>query len=359
MAKDDMAIIVGVKAYPDLGDLQGPEHDAIAFRDWVIDKAGGDVPCDPDPDKSQVTVILSSHFPPAAAVLDAEPTLSRVERAFDRLRSIADNNRRAGRNARIGRRLYLFFAGHGCSPEQEVAALLLANATDTTLHHIPGKPFANNFYREGLFDEILLFMDCCQERTRNVNIYLPAYIDRTADLKALTKGRRFFGSSAKWPLLCKEVPIKGTTRGAFTATLLEGLWGRASEPYSKGKVTAASLANYLYENMRNWLPNADLDDARIAKEPLIDYDYHEGGSFVIATGIAPPTFSVNVHLPSEAIGQVQIRWGDRFRVVATAPATSPVCTFALERGYHLVQLVNGPEKEFEVTGQGGPVDVQL
>ena len=43
MANDDWAVVVGVRLYPDLGDLDGPENDAQAFYDWLVAPEGGDV----------------------------------------------------------------------------------------------------------------------------------------------------------------------------------------------------------------------------------------------------------------------------------------------------------------------------
>ena len=41
MAADDWAVVVGVRSYPDLGHLDGPENDAQAFYQWVTAPGGG------------------------------------------------------------------------------------------------------------------------------------------------------------------------------------------------------------------------------------------------------------------------------------------------------------------------------
>jgi len=110
MAKDDWAIAVGVKSYfdPDLGGLEGPENDANEFHKWVVSRDGGAVP------RGQAQLILSSMYhPPFQSASDAMPTAEAVKAAFDHLRSIADENQKKENGRVVGRRLYLFFSGHG------------------------------------------------------------------------------------------------------------------------------------------------------------------------------------------------------------------------------------------------------
>ena len=56
MSKQDHAVVVGITNYPSLSQLKGPENDAKAFRDWLVDKDGGAIP------KGNVSCILSSQF---------------------------------------------------------------------------------------------------------------------------------------------------------------------------------------------------------------------------------------------------------------------------------------------------------
>jgi hypothetical protein len=58
MATDDYAIVVGISAYPYHGNLSGPENDAKAFYDWLIDPQWGAVP------EANVDRILTSDCPP-------------------------------------------------------------------------------------------------------------------------------------------------------------------------------------------------------------------------------------------------------------------------------------------------------
>ena len=91
-----------------------------------------------------------------------------------------------------------------------------------------------------------------------------------------------------------------------------GLHGQNNQ--LKAHVTAASLGNYLYNNMKNYLTPADLADPEIEKEPDLVYDRNAGQAFVFSV-VDVPRFPVQIELPAAAPGQIlQIR-GDGFQVV--------------------------------------------
>jgi hypothetical protein len=259
----DWAIVVGVWDYPDLGDLAGPEHDARAFANWVQAPEGGGVPAD------HVRLILSSDYAPAELARAAQPTDAQVMAVFDELDDLAQSNRDGGEGLRVGRRLYLYLAGHGCAPALDESVLLMANATRRRAgYHIPGKPWANWFYRAGYFDELLLFMDCCRESYPQAALNVPGYIDITAQ-DAVDRGRRFFAFATKWSRLSRERPMAdGVVRGVFTSALLKGLSGEAAD--GRGRVTAGSLAGYLLTGMKEFLSPEDLEDPEIPKAPDIE-----------------------------------------------------------------------------------------
>ena len=69
---------------------------------------------------------------------------------------------------RLGRRLYIYMAGHGIAPGENQTALLMANANYDkrrygTGYHVIGEYVAGWVADAHYFDEILLFMDCCRE----------------------------------------------------------------------------------------------------------------------------------------------------------------------------------------------------
>ena len=78
---NDHALVVGVARYPGLAvrgvsaDLEGPDNDAGAIRDWLVDPDGGGL------DQANVTVIRSGDF----AATPEEPAAARIERELSRL----------------------------------------------------------------------------------------------------------------------------------------------------------------------------------------------------------------------------------------------------------------------------------
>ena len=119
MANKDCAIVVGVWSYPGLSDLSGPENDAVAFADWVRRPGPGDVP------SNRVKLIVSSDFAPLPfpTVDQAKPTRDGIEAAFDWLNRLARESNDQGTGLNAGRRLYLYFAGHGFAPILDESAL--------------------------------------------------------------------------------------------------------------------------------------------------------------------------------------------------------------------------------------------
>jgi hypothetical protein len=301
----DWAIVIGIWDYPDLGDLGGPENDARAFAAWVQSPTGGGVPAE------RVRLVLSSGFETAESASRAQPAPGHIEALFDELDDLAQASSGRGEGLRVGRRLYLYFAGHGCAPLLDESVLLTANATRRRAgYHIPGKPWANWFYRAGYFDEILLFMDCCRESYPQAPLNVPAYIDVTAP-DAVERGRRFYAFGTKWSRLSRERQMAdGTVRGVFTSALMKGLEGAAAEP--DGRITASSLAGYLFTGMKGFLSEGDLEDPLIPKTPDIEMHPAVDPEFVIVTAPASPSVSFEVQpTPArEAAARLRVRAGD-------------------------------------------------
>ena len=354
MAVDDRGIVVGITTYPDISPLQGPEQDAEEFYDWLTSSAGGDVPPD------HVDKFVSSEFqlaPPAAPVrLPAQE----VAQAFDRLHAAALGT--SGIPRRLGRRLYVYAAGHGAAlpfsadPERSDAALLVADATKFNAAHVMTKVRALYFLNAGIFDEIVVFMDCCRIPI-NLNPNYPSYVNANA-IDTLTSERRtFFGFATKWGVNAREKPFNGVTRGVFTTALMAGLKGAAANP--DGSITSSSLRNYLLLHMKDLLTDAEQLDPDIPKRPDIPAPAVE----LVFTTVPPPRVTVTVTFPANAANQsIRVR-GEGFRVVASgqtvagAPWTVPE---PLARGGYLAEIpALNLEQDFTLLGNEGIVNVVL
>ncbi len=290
MAIDDWAIVVGISFYPELPPLDGPENDAVAFNEWLVSPSGGDVPAD------HIAKILSSKFPHADKAAHAEPSSLTVEQAFDDLQDVAENNRLAGKGLTVGRRLYIYLSGHGCAPRFNDSALLTANANRIRVgNHVLGRLYADWFVRSNYFSEAVLFMDCCRENYPQAPPNIPHYIDVNGPDP--DKAKTFYGFGTKWSRLSRErLMDDGKVHGVFTWALLKGLQGHACD-INTGQITAASLGNYLYNNMKTFLTAEDIADPEVPKEPDLIYDSNSASGLVFATVPVVPTYPVTVDLP--------------------------------------------------------------
>jgi hypothetical protein len=336
------AIVVGIQGYPELTPaLQGPKNDAEKFFDWVTTIGG----VDPDPAKGLAKLILDAQ-PQSPKAIDARPTAEALKFEFDLLEDIA----RQSPDGKAGTRLYLYLSGHGFGQDLNDAALLMANATQSrTRHHIPGRLWADHFFSNGYFDEVLLFLDCCRER------YATSVLNGPGTMMAAAPpagARRFYGFAAKFGKLAVERKVDQTVGGVFTATLLDGLKGGASE--DDGRITGESLKAYLFENMKELLTDADRANGDVATEPDLFCDAPER-DFVIAT-VPPLTYDVAIPLPPgteraarQLIGEKN---GNPFARIAQAPGDGTAqWNLNLVRGtYQLV--LDGAMKLVTVKGRG-------
>src|SRR4051812_7684818 len=182
MPLEDFALSVGINTYPGLTPLSGAEADAQAFHDWARTKGGVSA--------ANAKLILSSQFPAAAAPRQAKPADQEIWDFFERLRALATQNNDSGLGLAAGRRLYLFFSGHGFSPSVETSAVLLANAERDTPHCLAAKSWADRFYENGLFEEVLLFQDACREQFSDVEL-TPPYFKKSA-MPGVAQRKRFY-----------------------------------------------------------------------------------------------------------------------------------------------------------------------
>jgi hypothetical protein len=351
MAVDDRGIVVGITRYPDISPLDGPEPDAEEFYDWLISPAGGDVP------PSRIDKIVSSAFQPAPPAPPVALPAQEVAQAFDRLHTEAF---RTGVPKRLGRRLYVYAAGHGAAlpfaadPDRSDAAFLVADATKFNATHVMTKIRALYFLNAGIFDEIVVFMDCCRIPL-SLNPTYPSYVNATAIDTLENERRTFFAFATKWGLNAREKPFNGVTRGVFTTALIAGLKGAAANP--DGTITSSSLRNYLLNHMKDLLTQTELADPDIPKRPDIPAPAVE----LVFTTVPPPRVTVSVTFPPTAADQLIRVRGEGFRVVAsgqTVAGAAWVVPEQLPRGGYLVEIPGvGLEKDFTLIGNEGTFNV--
>ncbi|MDP9175720.1 MAG: caspase family protein [Planctomycetota bacterium] len=384
MASDDWALIVGIRVYPgfdrDREPLRGPENDAIAFAEWVCSPVGGNVPADPyvarhitakhgpipNPNSGEfarghVALILSSQFTPPAfpTPTDGQPAAGIIVRAFNRLMDLAEKEFEKNGRRRIGRRLYLFFSGHGLQPglqQQDVAVYTADAAINRPGNHFLAPDWARHFFRAGVFDEVILFMDCCRGPVTGTT---PA---RHPYGRANTPGNHCvfgFGSMPELNAYEKLMP-DGRVHGVFSWMLLKGLAGAAAPPDSYGQITAGDLAGWMNENIDSFLTTKERKDSSIPKE--FDFDFRPVDSELVLTVIptGAPSSPVHVHLsPRRSPMTLEVRDGE-LKIRQQATGTTADLRLSLPMGrYFACVLEDGLQQNFEVAGTGEAVYVEL
>jgi len=278
MSQDnDFAIIIGINKYARLRDLRGPVNDALCFREWLISPDGGDVP------PHQITTILSGvdeadscydqNSPPGS--IFPEINCSVVDKAFDTFIEIAAKN-----GGRVGRRLYVFLAGHGFGPAINDAALLMSNADlDIRLgFHLSGLSYINWFREASYFNEIVLFMDCCRDKNLRCHVRRPPWTSQ-GDSAAATDSY-FFGFATRWSSKARERAFgnDNNIRGVFTEALIRAL--KLCVPDSNGNINASAVGAFVENEIEK------LKDERFFPTPEIEkykpeFQYRTPGDFVI------------------------------------------------------------------------------
>jgi len=364
MAKDDWAIVIGIKSYfdPALAGLQGPENDAREFYDWVVSPAGGAVP------KPQAELILSSDFPPFTTVPGAMPTALAITKAFQHLRDIAEANGQKGIGRTVGRRLYLFLSGHGFAPARsdDLTALLTAEATiaNSELKHIVGPYMADFFWRARFFEQILLFMDCCRSIMDCAQLYMPFEDERASGYDQV---RRFYAFGARVAKESREWQMPdGAYHGVFTRTLLDGLRGSAADARSPSEVTAESLRDQIYTGFPNFL--SPQDRQRVERpEPEVRYEQKPGSNFTVAMlgsrlqrvfgRVQLAKLAVTLSVSPAHVGKRAIVRDKQLAAIATLNLADPT-SLSLNKGLYALEIEGEAELvPFEVSGPGSGLRV--
>lgn len=279
--ENDYGIVVGINRYrhPYYDDLRGAVNDARDFVRWLKSPSGGNI------GKKQIAVHLS----------DAKGLKPRLQALHDSFHELI--KRSAHGEKKSGRRLYIYLAGHGVGTEDVDGAGLLAADHDLDRDSwLPGKIFADMFRKGGLFDEVLLFMDCCRDYDEELTAPHNPFRVQAGGAAGV---KRCYGYGAKFDRQSHEEKFGNRYHGVFTRVLMQGLRGRAVR--EDGKVTAGSLADYVTKKMQ---------DLRPEQEPQFQVDKE----VVLAEGLAPARTPVIITLTNPTAG-FEIRNADAIQTV--------------------------------------------
>ncbi|HZH76968.1 MAG TPA: caspase family protein [Archangium sp.] len=349
---EDWAIVVGISHYPELGNLEGPDNDARAFRDWLLEKAG--VP------PEQVLGFLSSDFESARRAQDARPTAENIESLFEQLISLGEENEQRGSRHRVGRRLYIYLAGHGFMSGDGYPSLLTANARRRVHHHIPGWIYASYLAQAGYFDELLLFVDCSLLGPFQTAPRVPPYMPRE-DSPSRAKVFRAF-STIPPPHREHRTP-DGRVQGVFTQALLAALNGRASD--ERGRITSTTLGNYLREGIREFQTPEERQGASGSGSLDIIYDPSPDAEFVIAT-VPPVRYRLEYRFDPSLQGQRVRLMSSRFKIVDEFQLLDPTMHLEYGGGSYWLELLGArhlftlrQDSVLRISQDGERVHIQL
>ena len=234
----DYAIVVGINDYlHDIPVLAGCINDARMFCDWLVEPTMGGL----DPANIR---LFTSNTPG-----DQQPFRDQIVDFLD------DFNNLAQTGTFNGRRLYLFFAGHGITlpppDDKQGCALVMANARLNLLRGLFGVTAAESMRLANVFREVMLVMDCCAEVSGAAELQYKHHwpLDPTLPPRAFIhiQAARANASTAEVqlpnPLLPQGPGNPPVWQGVLTNAVLLGLTAAPAD--GTGIITAGSLKTFL------------------------------------------------------------------------------------------------------------------
>jgi hypothetical protein len=305
----DFGLVVGVDHYPRFRSLRGAVADATRFHDWLVEPDGGGVA----PERARL--VVSSPNPAAPLQDEVDERLLEIVMAADALGG--------------GRRLYFHFSGHGAgSPDEsgEDVALLLAKWS----RNLARLALSTDEYRGalggmGLFEEIVISLDCCRTTVERAIGLPPTLTLRPAQRFAT---RTFIAYATEAGRSAFELPDHELWQGVFTRCLLSIL---RRSPHG---ISAADLKRALEYEVASSGQQAHVVNG------LLD------GSMFGRRGVLPRLVITFAH----ARGRVRLRNGNR-TVVAERDASSELWELAIEAGLYKLEDSTGRTTAFDHGGE--------
>jgi hypothetical protein len=263
----DFAVVVGINSYEhkrEFEDLEGPTNDAEELICWLKDPQGGGIP----EENVDPYVQLSSSG-------RDRPTASDIQ---GRLRDLFTRDH--PEDQPIGRRLYVFLAGHGFTNSVTLSLLHSVETRRLAPAFVSGTQWLDCFQERALFDELVLCMDCCRD-------YEPAFdppgrpctnqLDSAANaVKRLYLLATGIGRGAY------EQDFGGKVHGLFSRALIDALREDAID--GDGRMTAANVVN----SVRETLKPAAIAGLNVLPEPVVT------DGFVLFDNLTPRYTGVDI-----------------------------------------------------------------
>jgi Caspase domain len=319
----DYALVVSIGKYADSGFLQqldGPVNDARCFVEWLVSDKGGSLPA-ANVDPYRLESDATAQKPKTGDVIEAVRSLLAL----------------APGDERIGRRLYIFLAGHGVGPDLDDAGLLTVEATEDMPSYLEGRRYANLFRGRAAFDEVILMMDCCRDYDGD----LPEGsfpFKKKVDAHGASKVKRFYAYATGFGKAARERDFGGQVKGVFSHVLLEGLNGGAID--GDGCITGTSLERYVRKKLKSALPPGVDQPTDIRTDPGI----------IFAEGLPPASAKGKIR-PTVAHHRLMVLHGNGLKPLPQVPKMQP-------EGHYAVDLPVGKMYVFQLLDAAGVVLTQ-
>ena len=235
------AILVGIHRYGDksLKGLDGPPNDIDLVRQWLVDETRGGL-C---PERVKLVVTDPAEENNEAGV-EQPPLAEDFMNKFMKLVQNEDGSWKVRKNSR----LYLYFSGHGFSEKKDATAHAALYAGNCRLrgpyYNIYGTFYAKWAKSFGLFDEIVLIMDCCRDAEATKQPTKPP-LPENGDLGTGQRVRMMEIYAAPRGGKAQERAIpdrRGLVHGLLTHVLIEAL---ENAGMGEDSVSGADIKSYI------------------------------------------------------------------------------------------------------------------
>jgi len=252
-----------------------------------------------------------------------------------------------------GRRLYVYFAGHGCSQEIRHVALIMANATAEELNlSLNAREYHEGLARTALFPEQVMFYDCCRNYDRRVLGRGPPWTRDDPAPGAVNVAQFVLFGAGFTEYANERNLIYSERRGLFTHALLEGLHQAAILRNGNWVVTAQSLIEYVTTRLGE-LARAESLSQQLSRELV-----GNPNDIVLATLDNLPPVPVTVSMPLGDHGLIVK--DNRLQEIMRQAVTGSSITFALPNGYYvLCGDPSGHQCVAHITATAGPQQLTL
>ena len=260
------AVVIGLNSYPliPLPALKGPVNDAEDFSAWLRDPQGGNVPAE------NIHCLVSTDFGnnfgdkagQYAGKEAIQPSPNQIEVLFEPFIS-------KGVQGRYGERLYIFVAGHGFGDpgNMETTALYAANAQKMFPWHVAITDYVDWLRRHAVFDEIVLFMDCCRTVNSFHEVKEPQY-PTTKGRTGADQVRLFSAFAVGRGRVAREKQFEdGKDSGIFTRALLHAL--QTARP-KQGRVSGQQLKEQIHNSIAAFAGDVQIEPPVIRADSAQD-----------------------------------------------------------------------------------------